>query len=192
MIRQRLFSIASIVLAVLLALSAQAYENDTEQPATLDADEFDMDFQTGVRTYRGKVVYQQGSIRLYADEVVAYFRDGNLQRAVARGNRAEFRQRPDDSDTDVVGLALRIEINQETQIVTLTDRAKVTQDLNTLTGKKIVYDMKTERVKVNSGPRKTNPARATTTPTADGSKAVDSKAEETQSSRPRIVIQPRK
>jgi len=192
MIRQRPFSIFSIMLAALLALSAQAYETDTEQPATLDADEFDMDFQTGVRTYRGNVVYQQGSIRLYADEVVAYFRDGNLQRAVARGNRAEFRQRPDDSDADVVGLALRIELNQETQIVTLTDRAKVTQELNTVTGKKIVYNMKTERVNVNSGPRKTNPARATTAPTAEGTKTTDSKAEETQSSRPRIVIQPRK
>jgi len=192
MIRQRLISIPAIMLASLLAMPAQAYKTDTEQPATLDADEFDMDFQSGVRTYRGNVVYQQGSIRLYADEVVAYFKDGNLQRAVARGNRAEFRQRPDDSETDVVGLGLRIELNQVTQIVTLTDRAKVTQDLNTLTGKKIVYDMKTERVKVNSGPRKTDPARATTATSADGTKTTDSKAKETQSSRPRIVIQPRK
>ena len=76
----------------LMAVS-HAYETDRDQPATLDADEFDMDFQTGVRTYRGNVIYQQGSIRLFADELVAYFKDGDLQRAVARGNLAEFRQR---------------------------------------------------------------------------------------------------
>jgi len=192
MIKQSLISISGVAFTVLLMMSAQAYKTDTQQPATLDADEFDMDFQSGVRTYRGNVVYQQGSIRLYADEVVAYFKDGTLQRAVARGNRAEFRQRPDDSDTDVVGLALRIELNQESQIVTLTDRAKVTQDLNTVTGKKIVYNMQTERVKVSSGPRKKDPARATTNPAAAGSKNATPKVEKTESSRPRIVIQPRK
>lgn len=191
MIRSSIISIFAVVFAVLLVMPAQAYKTDTQQPATLDADEFDMDFQTGVRTYRGNVVYQQGSIRLYADEVVAYFKDGALQRAVARGNRAEFRQRPDDSDTDVVGLGLRIELNQVTQIVTLTDRAKVTQDLNVLTGKKIVYNMQTERVKVNSGPRKANPARVTTQPTTAGKDAA-TKVENTEPSRPRIVIQPRK
>ena len=175
-----------------LLIPAHAYKSDTQQPATLDADEFDMDFQTGVRTYRGNVVYQQGSIRLYADELVAYFKDGQLERAVARGNPAEFRQRPDDSDTDVVGIGLRIEINEVTQIVTLKDRAKVTQDLNTVTGKKIVYNMATEKVKVTSGGRKT-PAQTSTEVDAGGAEtAAPDASEPATSTRPRIVIQPRK
>ena len=92
-------------MAMILILPASAYKTDRDQPATLDADEFDLDFQTGVRTYRGNVVYQQGSIRLYADELVAHMKDNKLERAVARGNPAKFSQRPDDSDTDVVGVA---------------------------------------------------------------------------------------
>ncbi len=185
--------IGCFLLASVLSVPGYAYKNDTEQPATLDADEFDMDFQTGVRTYRGNVVYQQGSIRLYADELVAYFREGQLERAVARGNPAEFRQRPDDSDTDMVGIGLRIEINEVTQVVTLKDRAKVTQGLNTITGKKIVYDMATEKVKVTSGQRDKKSDRAGTkigSGEAAGAASAPEQAEPV--GRPRIVIQPRK
>ncbi len=176
------------VLGLCLIATTYAYDNDRDQPATLDADEFDMDFQTGVRTYRGNVVYQQGSIRLYADELVAHFKDGELQRAVARGNLAEFRQRPEDSETDVVGVALRIELNEVKQLVILRDRAKVTQDSNTVTGKSIVYNMLTEKVKVRSGGSK-KPSRTKTESTADGEAGTPATEETT--ARPRIVIKPR-
>lgn len=176
-----------IVLGFCLVTVSQAYETDRDQPATLDADEFDMDFQTGVRTYRGNVVYQQGSIRLYADELVVYFKDGELQRAIARGNLAEFRQRPDDSETDVVGVALRIELDEIKQIVTLKKRAKVTQDTNVVTGKTIIYNMLTEKVQVRSG--KKDSTRTTVQPKADASDGP-AKGDE-GSARPRVVIKPR-
>jgi lipopolysaccharide export system protein LptA len=186
--------ILSLLVLTALALPALAYKTDRSQPATLDADEFDLDFQTGIRTYRGNVVYQQGSIRLYADELIAYIKDDKLERAVARGNPAKFSQRPDDSETDIVGFALRIELNDVEQIVILQDRAKVTQDANTITGKRIVYNMATEKVKVRSGKR-TTPAPLEKS-TEDGQTAAtqDDSAAQTETSgtnRPRLVIQPR-
>lgn len=189
---KKLLQIVSGFLLLSVLVPGYALKTDAEQPATLDADEFDMDFQTGIRTYRGSVVYQQGSIRLYADELVAYFKDGQLERAVARGNPAEFRQRPDDSETDVVGLGLRIEINDVTQIVTLRDRAKVTQDLNVVTGKKIVYNMATEKVKVTSGGRKAPAQTSTQAGTGSGEATTPQTDKPAATSRPRIVIQPRK
>ena len=184
--------VLGIVLSFCLILISYAYKTDRDQPATLDADEFDMDFQTGVRTYRGNVIYQQGSIRLFADELVAYFKDGDLQRAVARGNLAEFRQRPDDSETDIVGVALRIELNEVDQIITLQDRAKVTQDANTVTGKRIIYNMLTEKVKVRSDKRNAEPTNTTTQPASAGEAASPDDAENEESTaRPRIIIQPR-
>lgn len=178
-----------IVLSVCLISISHAYKTDRDQPATLDADEFDMDFQTGVRTYRGNVVYQQGSIRLFADELVVYFKDGELQRAIARGNLAEFRQRPDDSESDIVGVALRIELNDVEQLVTLQDRAKVTQDANTVTGKRIVYNMLTEKVKVRSGQ---SSQKAENTGTGEGKPgAAEGASGQESTARPRIVIQPR-
>jgi lipopolysaccharide export system protein LptA len=184
--------VLGIVLSFCLIMMSYAYKTDRDQPATLDADEFDMDFQTGVRTYRGNVIYQQGSIRLFADELVAYFKDGDLQRAVARGNLAEFRQRPDDSETDVVGVALRIELNEVDQIITLQDRAKVTQDANTVTGKRIIYNMLTEKVKVRSDKRNAEPTSTTTQPASAGEAASpDDTENEESTARPRIIIQPR-
>lgn len=192
----------SLILGALITASlvspVVAYKTDRDQPATLDADEFDLDFQTGVRTYRGNVVYQQGSIRLYAEELVAYMKDDKLERAVARGNPAKFSQRPDDSETDVVGVALRIELNDVTQIVDLQNRAKVTQDGNTVTGKSIVYNMATEKVKVRSGKRKTSPPSKTPVDDSESSATEgaqedthDSPAESSESDRPRLIIKPR-
>lgn len=184
--------VLGIILSFCLISMSYAYKTDRDQPATLDADEFDMDFQTGVRTYRGNVIYQQGSIRLFADELVAYFKDGDLQRAVARGNLAEFRQRPDDSETDVVGVALRIELNEVDQIITLQDRAKVTQDADTVTGKRIVYNMLTEKVKVRSDIRNAVPTSTTKQPSSTGEAASPDGTESDESTaRPRIIIQPR-
>lgn len=184
------FPVIWVVVSVLLVPGAQALNDDQDQPATLDADEFDMNFQTGVRIYRGNVVYKQGSIRLFADELVAYFKDGELRRAVARGNLAEFRQRPEDKDSDVVGVALRIEMDNVAHIVTLKDRAKVTQDLDTVTGKRIVYNLDTERVKVHSGESTRKPA--TTSTSGDNQATPPAETGSGGSTRPRIVIQPKK
>lgn len=180
----------SLVLSLALAPVSLALKSDRDQPATLDADEFDMDFQTGVRTYRGNVVYQQGSIRLFADELVVYFDEGELQRAVARGNLAKFRQLPDDGGAEIVGVALRIELDDVNQIVTLQDKAQVTQDTSTVTGKRIVYNMVTERVKVSSGKSVKKPVEQGA---AGGETATDDtpKNEQGSTPRPRIVIQPK-
>lgn len=201
------FVILSGILAIFISVASLALETDQDQPATLDADEFDLDFQTGIRTYRGNVVYKQGSIRIFADEIVAYFKDDVLEKAVARGNPATFKQRPEDSDTDVVGTALRIEMDDKNQIIALQNKAKVTQDANTITGKKIIYNMITEKVNVKSGPRK--PARVAEVPSNAQTDKLEAALEEARKSlkgsldkntveieqgsdRPRLVIQPRK
>ncbi|MFT5260774.1 MAG: lipopolysaccharide export system protein LptA [Gammaproteobacteria bacterium] len=182
----------------LFAFSFPSYalDSDRDQPATLDADEFDIDLQTGVRTYRGNVIYQQGSIKLMADEIVAYLKDGALERAIARGNPASFSQRPEGQDTDTIGTALRIELDDVKGFVVLQNKAKITQDNNQITGKKIIYDMDTEKVKVTSGPRKKPEAdKATQTVGSESTKGdsieADPQAEE-EVSRPRLVIPPRK
>lgn len=186
-----------VVLGLLLSVPALALDSDQDQPATLDANEFDLNFQTGVRTYRGDVVYRQGSIKLTADEIVAYFNDGALEHAVARGNPARFSQRPEGKDTDTVGTALRIELNDIKGFVVLQNKAKVTQDNNEITGKKITYDLDTDKVKVTSGARKKPDNTATqkvdkSKPADDDAKAKEQPKAEEEPSRPRLVISPRK
>lgn len=161
-----------------LSFSGYALENDQEQTATLDADEFDIDLQTGVRIYRGNVIYRQGSIKLTADEIVAYFKEGALERAVATGkpgNLARFSQRPEGKDTDIVGVALRIELDDAKQFIVLQNKAKINQDAHEISGEKITYDLNAQRLKVTS--------EARTTEAADAS--------ESAATRPRLVIAPR-
>ncbi|MCP4010979.1 MAG: hypothetical protein GY726_15875, partial [Proteobacteria bacterium] len=59
---------------------------------------------------------------------------------------------------------------------------------NTVTGKKIVYNMLTEKVKVRSGKKKQTSTKVQ--PTADGGTETPAAVEE-NTARPRIVIQPR-
>ncbi len=161
-----------------------ALESDQDQPATLDADEFDLDLQSGVRTYRGNVIYQQGSIRLTADEIVVYLNDGSLEKAIARGNPARFSQRPEGKDTDTVGTGLLIEMDEIARIVTLKNNATVTEGSNKINGKKITYNLDTERVAVKGG-------GSSTADTASQSTG-DAQSSAKKPTRPRLVIQPRK
>ena len=64
-----------LLLFLLPAAVAWSLDSDRDQPATLEANDFELDLKTGVRTYRGDVVYRQGSIRLDCDELVTYFND---------------------------------------------------------------------------------------------------------------------
>ncbi|MEA3291097.1 MAG: lipopolysaccharide transport periplasmic protein LptA [Pseudomonadota bacterium] len=177
-------ALPALLLLLLTTLSAQplqALESDRDQPGVLDADEVDMDLQTGVRTYRGNVIYRQGSIRLDADEMVLYTNERDeLDKAIATGAPAVFKQRMEGKKEDVIGKGLRIEFNQANEIVTLTDRASVSQEGNTVSGRIITYNMKTERVKVRGGAR-----------TGAGKQGAPGTID-TESTRPRLVIPPRK
>lgn len=165
-----------LLLATMLApRPLLALDSDRDQPGILDADEMDMDLQTGVRTYRGNVVYQQGSIRLDADQMVLHMNENDeLDKAIATGSPAVFRQRLEGKRGEVIGKGLRIEFDQQNELVTLKENATITQAGNTLSGRIITYNMKTEKVKVRGG---------ATTGAKKGAAGTG---------RPRLVIPPRK
>jgi len=187
-----------IVASMVTSLPSFALDSDSEQPATLEANDFELDLKTGVRIYRGDVLYRQGSIRLECDELVTYFNDdGELDKAICTGDPGRFKQRPQDSEEDMIGKAREITLDQIEELVVLKSQADVTQGRNRLTGRLLTYDLKTEKVRVKGGsaPAKTSTAGAESESSSGstdttGSAAVSSEAE--SSSRPTIVIQPRK
>lgn len=183
----------------LLAASTDslALESDRDQPATLEADDIELDLRTGVRTYRGDVVYRQGSIRLDCDELVTRFNDdGELDTGVCTGNPGRFRQRPEGSGEDVVGEAVKITMDQVDRLVTLGGQARVTQGPNTVTGRLITYGLDTDKVSVKGGVQASGSASGGSTggETAGAGAAVSGGQPEDAASRPRarLVIQPRK
>ena len=194
--------ILGLFVALLWLKPGFALDSDKYQPATLDADDFEMDFNTGVRVYRGNVIFRQGSIRLTCDELTTYLNENDqLDKAICVGSPGTFKQRPEGHEEDVNGEAMEITMDEIEQLVTMKSRAKVVQGGTTLSGRIITYDMALEKVRVKgSGSSGTQAStqvsgsatEATVTSSAGASPEAEPVTQSSDSSRPSIVIQPRK
>lgn len=200
--KQMLKLIVSILLVGIFCQGASALDSDSEQPATLEADDFEMDFNTGVRIYRGNVVFRQGTIKLTCDELTTYLNENDeLDKGICIGSPGRFKQRPEGQNEDIVGTALEITMDEIRQLVTLKSQAKVIQGGSTISGRIITYNKVTERAKVKGGGSqgtKSTTEKATTETseeiTEDGvtGEITDEASAVEDTGRPSIVIQPRK
>ena len=159
-----------------LAQPGYALDRDAEQAASLQADDFEIDFNTGMRVYRGNVVFQQGSLRLNCQQLTTYLNDDEqVDKAVCTGSPGRFSQRLEGQDTDIVGRAEEITINQIKQMITLKGglktNASVLRGSLSMSGKMITYNLSTQKAKVSGG---------------------DASATNANNARPRLVIQPKK
>ena len=168
-------SIAGILLYLLIQ-TAYALDSDADQPAVLDADVMEMDFTQGTRIYRGNVIFTQGSIRMNCDKLVTYLDDKQvLEQAICTGDPARFKQQPEEHSEDVKASALKITLQQTNDLVILDDSAKMEQEGSIITGKTITYNLATKITKA----------------TSSQSIQSDSGSEPENSSRVRMVIQPK-
>ena len=161
-----------VALAGTPGLPALALDSDKDQTATLQADDFELDLETGVRTYRGSVVFRQGSMRLDCDRLVTYYNPADkLDRGVCTGDPGTFQQRPQGRDSDVLGRARSITLDRIKGVVIFEHRAAIEQGKNRISGRRIIYDLRTKKAQV-----------------------ADAESEgktETAAARPRLIIQPR-
>ena len=140
-----------MMLALLLGvapLSAWALATDKQQPIRIEADSVFIDDAKGTALYRGNVHYAQGSTHLEAEEVTVYSADRQkVDKVVAIGKPATFRQRPDNADDDMRGQAERIEYFADDQRVVLEGDAHLWQRKNEFAGSRIEYETAKETVK---------------------------------------------
>ena len=170
-------------LFVFFSHTAVALESDRNQSVLVEADEVEMDFSSGTRIYRGNVSVRQGTIRILADEIELFYRGEQLDHAVAKGNPAVFRQRPEGKDHDIIGTGQTIELDEVHNIVTFITDAQLRQGRDSIEGQRIVYDMAQDRMKVRSG------TAAPTRTTRAGEDAPTATSQK-DSGRARLVIQP--
>lgn len=130
-----------------------ALKADRDQPADIEADDTEIDFKTGKRTFTGNVIVVQGTLRIKADKVVANYKDGNLINATAWGKLARFKSRPDGKPDDVEGLGQKIFVNQQQNTLTLTGDATLVQGANTARGQQIIYNLANDTLKIKGGSR---------------------------------------
>lgn len=157
---------------------AAALSSDRDQPMYVEADRADIDDQRGVSVYRGNVKITQGTLQLTAAELTVHSKDGDITKAIAIGQPATYRQRPDGKEQDVEAEALRMEYFGVEQKIILIDKAEVRQGGDTFRSDRIHYDIAKDvvnagatagspgdRVRITIQPKPKNGATQPATPT---------------------------
>ncbi|MBI5462654.1 MAG: lipopolysaccharide transport periplasmic protein LptA, partial [Gammaproteobacteria bacterium] len=130
---------------------AAALSSDRNQPMYVEADRADIDDKRGVSVYRGNVKITQGTLQLTAAELTVHSKGGDIVKAVAVGQPATYRQRPDGKEQDVEAEALRMEYYATEQKIILLDKAEVRQAGDTFRSDKIHYDIAKDVVNAGGG-----------------------------------------
>jgi len=148
--RNALVVMLTLIGSGLPALAA-ALSDDRNQPMYVEADRADIDDKRGVSVYRGNVKITQGTLQLTAAELTVHSKGGDIVKAIAVGQPATYRQRPDGKDQDVEAEALRMEYFAVEQKIILLDKAQVRQAGDTFSSDKIDYDIGNDTVKAGAG-----------------------------------------
>ena len=166
-----LFKFIVTSLLLLSTGAAQALSTDRDQPAEIEADDIEFDFQKGTRTYLQNVLVVQGTLRIKADKLIAvYDENDELETVTAWGNLARFKQRPDGKQNDVEGWAKKILVNQKANTLTLIGQAALKQGPDTARSDTIVYDMERDKLSLSGGAKVGAAGK-------DGSTVADRKAD---------------
>lgn len=144
----------NIVLASALftaSLPALAVTGDTDQPIHIDSDQQSLDMQGNVVTFTGNVVVTQGTIKINADKVVVTRPGGEQGKEIidGYGNPATFYQMQ-DSGKPVKGHASQMHYELEKDFVVLTGNAYLEQVDSNITGDKITYLVKEQKMQASS------------------------------------------
>ncbi|ALV72465.1 MULTISPECIES: lipopolysaccharide transport periplasmic protein LptA [Acinetobacter] len=144
------FSISKTFLKQTLALSlgvavstfALALPSDRSKAISLVADRATFNEKTGVTTYTGNVIIEQGTMKLQADSIVANLNQTRqISTITANGKPARFQQQVSTNKGIAKGQAQKIIYNAETGIITLSGSALLEQDGASIRGNTLRYSM---------------------------------------------------
>ena len=161
-------------LLMLAAPGAWARSSDRSQPMDIDAGSQSgaLDDRTPTVLSQG-VTINQGSLKIEASTATITTRGGDPVRAVLTGGPVKLSQQLDDG-TPMNATAGRVDYDLTTEVVVFTDNVRIQQPRGSLSGPRVVYNMKTGmvnsssdstgRVKMTIQPRRAAPAPAKPAP----------------------------
>ena len=145
-----------ILLLLLLARIAGAFDLDSDIPIRVNADNARLDDGQGIATYTGAVVMAQGDTRLTADRVVLYRNDEGVSRIEASGQPARYLQPAAEGDGETSARALNIVWSAEENQVMFEREAVIEQGGNLFRGDIIHYDSVNRVVTAEGSPDQGN------------------------------------
>lgn len=144
----RFFPMAAIALCtgVLFANPASARSSDRSQPMDVDAGK-----QTGTLDDRtptvlsGGVTITQGTLNIKSSTATISARNGDISRAVFNGAPVVMSQQMDDG-TPMTARASKVDYDMSTETVVFTGNVQIEQPRGTMSGQRVVYNMKSNQV----------------------------------------------
>lgn len=125
-----------------LSVTAFALPSDRNQPISLVADKATYSEATGVTTYTGNVLIEQGTMKLQASSIVAQLnKNKQISTITATGAPAKFQQQVDSAKGVARGEAQKIIYNADTGIINLIGNAYLYQDGASIRSSTLKYSM---------------------------------------------------
>jgi lipopolysaccharide transport protein LptA len=126
----------------------------TQGPMIVEAQEATatgLNFENSEWTLTGQVRITVPDGKLTSADAKVNFRDNQIAKAVIRGTPAEFEQRVKETQQLAQGHAQSIEYDVQGGVVRLDGDAWLTDGVNVIRGKTLVYDIAKQRVAANPG-----------------------------------------
>lgn len=138
----------SLILTLIASTQALGLESDAEAEMTIQADHAEFDRMTGIAIYTGRVVLEQGTLLIKADQITLYSdTDQKLKKSVAVGKPAHYQQLMDGDEGPTKALGHSITYLADEKIITLLKDAFLEQEGNSFSGSEIIYDINNENIK---------------------------------------------
>ena len=142
----------SIVGLCCASVSAFALQSDRNQAISLLADRATYNDKTGVTTYSGNVVIEQGSMKVYAASIVAQLnKNKQISTITATGRPSKFQQQLESNKGVARGEAQKIIYNAETGILNLIGNAYLYQDGASIRSSTLKYSMNKGDIEASGG-----------------------------------------
>ena len=125
-----------------LTASVFALPSDRSQAISLVADKATYSERSGVTTYSGNVIIEQGTMKLQAASLVAQLnKNKQISTITASGSPAKFQQQLESNRGIARGEAQKIIYNAETGIINLVGNAYLYQDGASIRSSTLKYSM---------------------------------------------------
>lgn len=148
------------------ARDASAKSSDRSQPMNIDAGAQEGTLDDRAPTVlSGGVTITQGTLNIQSSRAEIFSKGGDVSRAVLTGGPVVLRQQMDDG-TPMTARASKVDYNMQTEIVVFTGNVNIEQPRGTMSGQRVVYNLKTGQV--NSGGEGNGRVKMTIQPKSKG------------------------
>jgi lipopolysaccharide export system protein LptA len=145
-------AVFALALAILVwGTAAHGLSEDHRQPIQIQADSVEIDDKQGVSVYRGNVRLTQGSIVLLANTLTVHHPNRKMEKAIAEGKPAHYRELLDNRPGELRAQASRMEYLATQDRLVLSGSARVWQGGNEFAGDVIDYDIAKDLVRARGG-----------------------------------------